>query len=173
MKEIDIKEKIVTIVDQRGIILDADKAVPLITLYGMSGERKKADGLLQRMKDAGTQRNSAVYNSMIKCHAGDLQKIDSLFKEMIDTKGIKLNRYIYSSMINAYSKNIEKATEFFDQMIENGTKPDLVSFRMILQALLKNGDIKKAEEFFFRYQDASRPPDGFKNWYEWFKIEMK
>jgi pentatricopeptide repeat protein len=60
--EIEIKENIVEILKK---ILEAGSIVPMISLYENARDLKKADAMLHKMKDAGTVRTGAVYNSMI------------------------------------------------------------------------------------------------------------
>jgi pentatricopeptide repeat protein len=147
VREIEIKEKIVEIMEKRGMVLDASSIVPLISLYGKAGDLKKADAMLQTMKDYGIERTAGVYTSLIKCHERDLSMVDSLFKEMI-AAGIKPNVYSYTSMIDAFSKggNHEKAVGLLSRMKEEGIEPNVVTYTSLIKC--HDLDLSKVDSLF-------------------------
>lgn len=160
IREISFKEKIVNIMEERGIKLDAGSIVPLISLYGVSCNVGKADGLFKKMKDEGIERTLAVYNSMINCHERDLPRVESLFQEII-ADNIKPNAITYNSMIYAYSKSgkLEKAVEFSSLMITEGIEHNQVTYNTMINVYSKNGDLEKAVQLFTKMIDGGFKPN--------------
>jgi pentatricopeptide repeat protein len=150
IKEIEIKEKIVDIMEKRGILFDHSSFVPMISLYGKLGDPKKADEMLKRMRDAGMKMTVIVYNALIKCHWRDLSRIDSLLKEM-DGEGINPDSITFNAAIFAHSKGNPKGViELLDRMILEGIKPTEFTnpylFSSIILMCGKAGELKKADE---------------------------
>jgi pentatricopeptide repeat protein len=158
--EIDVKEKIVEIMEKRGEFLRAGSIVPMIALYGRVGNMKKADALFQKMNDDGSERTVIVYNVIIKCHERDSAKVDSLFKELLE-EGIRPDIITYNSMIRSYLRcgKLEKAEEVFDRMLEEGINPSLTIFTSMCKAYALRGDSRKSVEFFGRMLDNGVKPD--------------
>jgi pentatricopeptide repeat protein len=158
-REISVKEKIVEIMRARDLVLDAGTIVPLLSLYGRSGDVKKADDMLQRMIDGGLERTNVIYNSLIKCHERDIVRVDALFKEMKKV-GIKPTVVTYNTMIQAYSLNGDKnkAVSLFEQMAEKeGIKPNHVTYNTMINVVYsKGGELDKAVELFNQMNDEKR-----------------
>jgi pentatricopeptide repeat protein len=139
-----MKEKIVEIMEK---LLKAGSIVPLISLYGKVGDIKKADALLQKIKDNGIERTADVCTDLIYCHERDLSKVDSLFKEMV-VEGLKPNVTTYNTMIDAFSKggNHEKAVELLSRMKEEGIKPNVVTYNSLIKC--HELDLSKVDSLF-------------------------
>jgi pentatricopeptide repeat protein len=160
VRDIEIKEKIVEIMEKRGMVLDAGSISHLISRYGKMGDFKKADAMLQTMKDNGIERTAVVYTSLIKCHERDLSKVDSLFKEMIE-EGIKPDEVTYNTMIKCHERDLLKVDSLFKEMIEEGIKPMKGSYNLMIDACSKGGDFDKAVELFSRMKEEGINPDSF------------
>jgi pentatricopeptide repeat protein len=170
--EAEIKEKIVEIMEERGMAFGVGTIGPLLSIYVKAGDKKKADAILKIMKDNGIKRTPFVYSSLIKCHEGDLVKVESLFKEMI-AEGIKPDVVLYASMINAFLKggDAEKADELFSRMKDGGSM-DFYSYRAIIDAYSNGGNQEKANEIFLMMKNEGiNPPVQFLTWFNRWKIQ--
>jgi pentatricopeptide repeat protein len=171
IKEIELKEKILGIIEERGMKPIAGMIVPFISLYGKSGDLNKADVMLQTMRDKGIDRSAAIYSSIMKCHERNLPKVESLLKDLI-ADGLKPDVITYNTMINAYSwsGDLAKAVALFDRMVVEGAKPNLASFDIMRLAFDRYGDLKGAKEFFTRVRrEGDKPPTETEDWLMWYE----
>jgi pentatricopeptide repeat protein len=148
LNEISIKERIFEIVWGRGLY-DIDLILPLLSLYGKSGETNKAYSLFLKMVDKGVARTRPFHNSLIRCHLRDPSKIDALLHQMV------LDRFLpdvstYFWMIQAYSGNVEKVEELFDSMIRDRIEPDLSVYNSVLNTHLICRRFDKAIALYLR-----------------------
>jgi pentatricopeptide repeat protein len=159
-REIQLKEKVMEIMRERGVELNASSLTPVISLYGKSGELNKADALLEMMRETGIKRSVSNYNSLMKCHIKDEAKVAELFRKMIGD-GIKPNVYIYSLMIDVFAKSgkLMEAIEVFDSMMKDEIKPNVVAYTTMIDAYAKDDQIEKAIEVFDSMKKDGIEPD--------------
>jgi pentatricopeptide repeat protein len=156
-KEIEMKEKVMGIMRERGVIHNAFSITPMISLYGKVGDSDKADGLLRLMKENGIERNVSIYNSLMKCHLNDTVKVEDLhFKMTAD--GIKPNVYIYNTMIRAFSKDAAKVDELYRKMFKEEIKPDVYIYSLMIDVYAKSGKLEMAVEVFDSMKAEGIPP---------------
>jgi pentatricopeptide repeat protein len=159
-REVEIKEQIFDIMIQRGILPDHSSFVPMISLYGKAGDLKKADEMLERMKEYVFERKTDIYNALMKCHERDVARVDYLFQEMIEDD-IEPNAISFNLMINAYSKSgdLGRAVEFYSLLLEKGIKPNLFICNSMINVYSKCGDLAKALGIFEEMLGKSIKPD--------------
>jgi pentatricopeptide repeat protein len=159
-KEIDLKEKVMQIMCERGVTPDAFSITPLISLYGKVGGFKQADDLLKMMKEKGIKRNPTIYTSLMKCHEKDTAKVSDLVSQMIED-GIMPNVVTYTSMIKAFSKDSDLVEQLYRKMIEDGIKLDVVVYSTLIDVYAKNGQMDKAIELFTSMKMGELKPNVF------------
>jgi pentatricopeptide repeat protein len=173
-REIEVKKKILEIMVGRGMVLEASSYIPLMLMYGKNGNVLNADEMIQKMKDGGVRRTALVYNTLIKCHGRDTDRIESLVQEMIED-GIDPNVVTYTAMFNAYSKdgNLKKAEDVMNRMRKEGIKPKVDTYNTIISAFAKIGRMDQAIEFLSRMFEERIEPNGstFKSMIQEFEKE--
>jgi pentatricopeptide repeat protein len=148
-REVEVKEKILEIMKERGIRLQANSIAAMIYLYGKMGNLDKADAMLVMMKETGIKRDSLIYNSLMKCHVKNTSRVDCIYAEMIDD-GIKPGVYLHNTLIDAYSKtgNLGRAADLYDSMKGDGIKPNLATYNSMIDVYTKNGELERVKETF-------------------------
>jgi pentatricopeptide repeat protein len=157
--DIEVKEKILDIMLGRGMVPQANSYIPLIVMYGKSGNVIKPDVMLQRMKDRGVKRTVIVYNALIKCHGRELSRIDSHFEEMKE-EGIIPNVDTFKLMIDAYLKggDFKKVEDMMRQMSNDGIKPQVATYNSIISAYAKTDKMDQAIKCVSRmFEDGIEP----------------
>jgi pentatricopeptide repeat protein len=157
-KEIELKEKVMKIMKDRGVKPTASSITPMISLYDKVGDTSKADALFEMMIDEGIKRNVTTYNSLMKCHANDTSKVNDLFARMIKD-GIKPTVYTYATMIKAFSRDLVNVEKLYLEMIEGGIEPDVVIYNTMINLFAKNGKTVKAIEVFASMKKDEIKPD--------------
>jgi pentatricopeptide repeat protein len=90
-----------------------------------------------------------------------LRKRDAGFKSYVQT---------YTSLIMVNEMNPERCAELFNLMMDDGTKPDIMIYRMMKSVFAKAGDREYAEYFFKEIKDVgAKPPAGRTDWLDWFQ----
>jgi pentatricopeptide repeat protein len=100
-KEIELKERVMKIMKDRGVKHTAFSITQMISLYDKVGDTSKADNLFKMMKEEGIKRIPSIYNALMKCHANYTSKVEKLYLEMKED-GIKPDVYIYATMIRRF-----------------------------------------------------------------------
>jgi pentatricopeptide repeat protein len=159
-REIELKEKIIVLIRERGLKPNSSSITPLITLYGKADDLGKADALLEMMKEEGIKRDANIYNSLMKCHANYKTRVDELHKLMID-EGIKPDIYTYCAMVVAFARSgaVEKVEELFVSMKKDGIAPNIVIYNNIISAYARIGDLDKATGMFASMKKEEFRPD--------------
>ena len=148
-REIAVKEKIVEILEKRGLVLDAGSIVPLISLFGRTLNVKKADAMVEKMKENGIEATLVFYNALIKCFERDISRAEGFLNEMISS-GIEPNVITFNTMIQAYSLtgNLEKVEELYLRMIADGIVRNQITYNTMLNAYSKGEKLDKSVELF-------------------------
>jgi pentatricopeptide repeat protein len=107
---------------------------------------------IESMKIPKIEENffNAILDTCVKFN--DLQRTETLFKNMIKKNIAK--EYAYCIMIKAYSRNFQlgKAIEMFEFIkqlcLDSIKNPSIISYGAIINACVKSQDIKRAENYF-------------------------
>jgi pentatricopeptide repeat protein len=159
-KEIELKERVMRIMKDRGVKPTASSITPMISLYDKVGDTSKADDLFKTMKEEGIERIPSNYNSLMICHANDTAKVEKLYLEMKED-GIQPNVYIYNSMIKAFSRELVKVEKLYLEMIVESIEPSVVTYNTMIDVYAKNGKLEKAIEVFASMKKGGISPDVF------------
>jgi pentatricopeptide repeat protein len=155
-REIELKERVMTIMKDCGVKHTAFSITPMISLYGKIGDTIKADALLEMMIDEGIKRDHTIYNSLMKCHGNNTPKIDQIFAWMKED-GIKPDVYTYNSMIKAFSRDLVNVEKLYLEMIEGGIKPDVYTYSTMIKAFSR--ELIKVEKLYLEMIEESIKPD--------------
>jgi pentatricopeptide repeat protein len=155
-REIELKEKVMKIMKDRGVKHTAFSITPMISLYGKIGDTIKADALFEMMIEKGIKRIPSIYNALMKCHWNNKSKIDQIFAWMKED-GIKPDVYTYNSMIKAYSKELDKVERLYFKMTEEGIKPDVCTYSTMINAFSR--DLDKVAKLHLEMIEGGIKPD--------------
>lgn len=121
----------------------------LISGFSRTGSHNLALGLFTQMQKERITPNQFTFSSVLKC-CGSAKELNmgKTILGWILRKGVFLDTTLQNSILDFYVKcqAFDYATKFFEFM----TDKDTVSWNIMISALLKNKDIKKAEDLFFQ-----------------------
>ncbi|CAH1435683.1 unnamed protein product [Lactuca virosa] len=121
----------------------------LISGFSRIGSHNLALGLFTQMQKERITPNQFTFSSVLKC-CGSAKELNmgKTILGWILRKGVFLDTTLQNSILDFYVKcqAYDYATKFFELM----TDKDTVSWNIMISALLKNKDIKKAEDLFLQ-----------------------
>ncbi len=141
--------RIVDLMDQRGIKIDAITYTSLLTVCANSNALSQGKQIHQRMianniTIASPTHRTALIKLYSKC--GDLKTATSLFNEWRSQQG-KLDLTVWTSLISGFilSNLPLEALKYFDQMKREGVIPDDVLYICVISACLDSGNLDTAK----------------------------
>eukprot|EP01084_Bolivina_argentea_P305955 528594_1 len=78
----------------------------MINVYGMNGDLKIVQNMLNKMKDLGMNLNEKIFTTLICVygHIGDVVNAENVWNNEIKDVNIKYNRYVVTSMVDCLGR---------------------------------------------------------------------
>ncbi|CAI9098728.1 OLC1v1035422C1 [Oldenlandia corymbosa var. corymbosa] len=120
----------------------------------------KAFRFFEWMKENGRLRNNLdAYNLIFRVlgRKGDWYRAEKMIEEIIMESGCELNCQIFNTIIYACHKGglTDLGTKWFHMMLENGVRPNVATFGMLMSLYQKHWKVEEAEFTFSRMRDLS------------------
>ncbi|KAK4798523.1 hypothetical protein SAY86_030849 [Trapa natans] len=122
----------------------------LLNAYVRAKLRKKAESLIDTMRDKGYTTHALPYNVMMTLYMNlkEYEKVDSMVSEMTE-KNIKLDIYTYNIWLssNGSQGSAERMEQVFEQMKQDKSiNPTWTTYSTMATMYIKMGMMEKAEE---------------------------
>ncbi|KAJ6807854.1 pentatricopeptide repeat-containing protein-like [Iris pallida] len=120
----------------------------LIDLYGKAGRLKDASEAFREMLRSGVEPDAITFNTMINiCGShGDLSEAETLLRKM-EERRIRPDTKTYNVFMSLYASiDVSGLLRYYRRITECGLRPDVVSYRIVLQVLCGKKLVREAEE---------------------------
>lgn len=130
---------------------DVHSYTTLLAAYANSGNMKKAEQLLKRMKQAGLEPNVVTYGTLMLGYTSvhDTSALLRTFEEL-QKAGIKPNTTIFTLLIRTFGQqeNFDSAMAWFKMMVDSGCSADQRSRAALMDACQTNEQKQEVLEYF-------------------------
>ncbi|KAK4759268.1 hypothetical protein SAY87_022399 [Trapa incisa] len=122
----------------------------LLNAYVRDKSRKKAESLIDTMREKGYTTHALPYNVMMTLYMNlkEYEKVDSMVSEMME-KNIKLDIYTYNIWLSSSGSqgSAERMEQVFEQMKQDKSiNPTWTTYSTMATMYIKMGMMEKAEE---------------------------
>ncbi|EPS72780.1 hypothetical protein M569_01977, partial [Genlisea aurea] len=145
--------RLLWLMDEENIVPDQFTYGALIDALCKKGITDEAYSIFDSLKEKGVPMNEVMYTSLIDghCNAEKFEVALFLFETMLE-HGCHPNECTYNAMISGLCRasKLPEALKYLDRMMlaENGTKPTIVTYSIIIEQMLKEHDFEGAYRIF-------------------------
>lgn len=131
------------LIEEQGFRFNAITYNHLISYYRNSNSPEEAEAILLQMEENRCKPTRVTYTTLISAFAKkDIDKAKKYFDMMCSSslKDVRPDQFSYNTMIGAYAVNgkFSEADSLVKEMNQKGIKPDYITYKIIIEALLKN-----------------------------------
>jgi len=146
-EDVDSCERVLQWMHEIGVRAQLNFINSLVTLHANKGKLDRAEYLLTRMNEAGSQPNYRSFWLLAKNahNVGDSEMVNRVFKTMVDAGfGAGLVNYCRVTAIEGLSKasheDVQAMYADLISMMENGDRPDIGTIHVAVKAFVVRGD---------------------------------
>ncbi|XP_074572326.1 uncharacterized protein LOC141828842 [Curcuma longa] len=159
---IEDAERILKLMDERGIKRDVIVSLILLHMYSKQGNLDAAKQAFESMKSEGLKPDSKAYSSMISVYLkADLPRTaEKLVREM-EAANVKPTKEMYMELLKAFAERgeIDGAQRMTTTMQLSGIQPTLESFTLLVEAYRQANDPDNARSYFDHMMNSGYKPD--------------
>ncbi|KAK3159850.1 hypothetical protein QOZ80_1BG0051820 [Eleusine coracana subsp. coracana] len=152
------KDEVERIWEMCGDNTRADEAISAIEAFGRLGDTDKAEKIFEDMSKKWKRPGSKIYNALLRVYANKnlFDKGKELAKQMREN-GARMGIPTLDALVKLYidAGEVEKGDNILHKLShEYKLRPQFNSYRMLLEAYSKKGDIHNSEKIFNKLRQA-------------------